>query len=176
MKTLRPFLSAALLCVYTVAFTGCGETTAPTPPPAADQHDHEHEHDHEHADGHDEHEAHGEDSHAGHDHPAHGPNGGHMVELSGGAHAEWTHDDDKDLLTVFVEDPAAVTKVEMKTSVGGKETAYSFEKQEADGQITYQLVSPELLTAIKMGELVEANLIITTADGEITGKVQHHSH
>ncbi len=99
-----------------------------------------------------------------------------MVELSGGAHAEWAHDDEEDLITVYTEDPAVVTKVEMKTTVEGKETVYAFEQKEVDGTTTYQLVSPELLTAVKMGKLVDTKLVITTEKGEATGKVLHHAH
>ena len=31
-----------------------------------------------------------------------------MVELTGGAHAEWAHDDEEDLITVYTEDTDAV--------------------------------------------------------------------
>ncbi|MFK8115143.1 MAG: hypothetical protein AB8B91_23275 [Rubripirellula sp.] len=193
MKTnpLRTLLTIALLCTYTAAFTGCenqADTTATAT--SSDDHDHadhdghDHEgHDHDDHEGHDhddheghDHAAEGHDEHAGHDHPAHGPNGGHMVELSGGAHAEWAHDDDKDLLTVFVEKPETVTKVEMKTVIGDKETSYEFEKKESDESTTFQLTSPGLLTSIKMGDAVKTQLIIATADGEVSGKVLHHSH
>ena len=99
-----------------------------------------------------------------------------MVELTGGAHAEWAHDDEEDLITVYTEDTDAVTKVEMKTTIEGNETVYEFEKQETDGVTTHQLVSPELLTAVKMGKLVDTKLVITTKEGETTGKVLHHAH
>ena len=49
-------------------------------------------------------------------------------------------------------------------------------KLQRDGKTTYQLVSPELLTAVKMGKLVDTKLVITTNDGEATGKVSHHAH
>jgi hypothetical protein len=99
-----------------------------------------------------------------------------MVELAGGAHAEWAHDDETDLITVYTEKPEAVTKVEMKTTIAGKETVYSFEPKEADGKTTYQLTSPELLTAVKMGAVVDTKLVITTEDGESSGQVKHHAH
>ena len=99
-----------------------------------------------------------------------------MVELSGGAHAEWAHDDDQDLIVVIPEEPESVTKVEMKTTIEGTETVYSFEQAEDEGITLYRLESPELLTAIKMGEGVETKLVVTTADGEATGNVEHHAH
>jgi hypothetical protein len=99
-----------------------------------------------------------------------------MVELTGGGHAEWVHDDDEDLITVYTENPESVKTVAMTTTIEGKETVYDFELQETDGKITFQLASPELLTAVKMGELVETKLVITTEDGEATGEVRHHAH
>jgi hypothetical protein len=99
-----------------------------------------------------------------------------MVELSGGAHAEWAHDDEEDRITVYAENPQDVTKVEMHVTIDGKQTVYALEPHTADDETTFQITSPELLTAIKMGELVETKLLITAAAGEATGKVTHHAH
>lgn len=99
-----------------------------------------------------------------------------MANLTGGAHAEWAHDDDKELLTVYPENPAAVTAVMMRTTIEGTAKDYEFAKADDDGVTVYTLTSPELLTAIKMGDAVKTELIIQTADGEASGKVVHHAH
>lgn len=99
-----------------------------------------------------------------------------MVNLSGGAHAEWAHDDEQELITVYAEKPEQVTKVEMKTTIAGNETVYEFEKKELEGKTVYQLVSPELLTAVKMGKGVDTKLVISTEAGEASGQVEHHAH
>jgi ABC-type Zn2+ transport system substrate-binding protein/surface adhesin len=177
MKTpLRTILSAAVICLYGFPSAGCNNNASrsASSPPTSEQESHE-DHDHEGHD-HDDHDGHDHDDHEGHDHPAHGPNGGHMINLSGGAHAEWAHDDESDLITVYAEKPESVTKVEMKTNIGGTETVYEFEKKEADGKTMYEIVSPELLTAVKMGTGVDTTLVITTEDGQATAKVEHHSH
>ncbi len=191
LRLFSPFgilLSIATLCCSTTALVGCSgttETTTATTTGSGDGHSHDsedghhhgddghsHDDDHAHDDGHD----HG-DGHEGHDHPAHGPNGGHMVELSGGAHAEWTHDDVKNTIRVFVEDEENVSKVTMTATVPDQEpNSYEFEKAEADGKSFYEIVSPDLLTHVKMGKLVDTKLIITTKDGEVTGQVEHHAH
>jgi hypothetical protein len=204
MKTeLRTILPVAILCLYTLTFVGCtkeSSSTASAPPTSGQEDGHDHDdddHDHDDHEGHDQddhehddhdHQGHDQDDHEhadhdhddhdheGHDHPAHGPNGGHMVNLSGGAHAEWAHEDEKDLLTVYAEKPEAVTKVTMKTTIEGNETIYEFEKQQLDGKTVYQLVSPELLTAVKMGKGVDTKLLISTEAGESTGQVEHHAH
>ncbi len=186
---LRVLCSLAVLSCYTAMFVGCGSgSTNSTPTSTVDEdHDHDHaegddhDHDHDHAEGDDHDHAEGDDhdhadGHEGHDHAAHGPNGGHLLELSGGAHAEWAHDDQKNQIMVYVEKPETVSKVEMKITVGDDVTAYKFEKTEADGKAFYEIVSPELLTAVKMGKVVDAKLVITTEDGELIGQVEHHVH
>ena len=99
-----------------------------------------------------------------------------MIELSGGAHAEWTHDNLKSMITVYVEEPDTVEKVVMIAKIGEEETPYEFEKTEVEEQTVFQIVSPELLTAATMGEHVEKKMVITTKDGELTGAVKHHAH
>lgn len=100
-----------------------------------------------------------------------------MVELSGGLHAEWTHDDRENLIRVYADEVKEVEKVVMKVAVEGQEpTEYSFEPGEADGKSFYELTSPELLTSVKMGKLVDTQLVITTKEGEVSGQVEHHAH
>ena len=87
---------------------------------ANDAHDHA---GHDHA-GHD---------HGGHSHAAHGPHGGHILEIGDEEyHAEWTHDDDSGLITVYVLDssmkkevPIPAKEIVIATKVAGKEHSYS---------------------------------------------------
>lgn len=175
MKT-RFRYSLALLCLYALAFvglSGCGGGDSPvaTAPTTAstdsDQGDDPDGHD---DDGHD-HDEHGD--HDGHDHPAHGPNGGHIAELSGGAHAEWMMETESGLFTVIPENPETVSGVLFQTKIGDIETPYELSKGE-DGNWT--LTSPELATAVLMGDAVDVQLQVTTDDGQATGRVEHHAH
>ncbi|TWU47457.1 hypothetical protein Poly51_52570 [Rubripirellula tenax] len=171
MANIRPLFAVIFVLTVSLVLTpGCGTKTA-APAPASTSGDHDHD-DHNHGD----HDDHDHDDHAGHDHAAHGPNGGHMVDLTGGAHAEWAHNDDQELLAVYPENADQVTGVEMKTTIQGETTVYPFEKADDDSMTVYSLTSPELLTAIKMGDAVETVLVITTKEGEATGKVVHHAH
>jgi hypothetical protein len=169
---LRLLVSGLVLCCYTVTFVGCSGNSSPDSTTMTDSDDHD---DHDHDDHvHDDHDEHAEEGHEGHDHAPHGPHGGHMVDLSGGTHAEWTHDDQKDEVVVYVENPESVEKVSMKVTIEGETTEYALQPNEEGTE--YQIVSPDLLFAIKMGDSVETDLIVTTADGQATGAVEHHAH
>jgi hypothetical protein len=111
-----------------------------------------------------------------HDHPDHGSRGGHMVEMSDGSQVEVTYADDIDMFTVYPSDPGKVTKVEMITTVDGKETTYPFEKQATFDSVVFPLTNAELSTAAKMGEAVDIKLVVVSETGEITGKFVYHSH
>lgn len=168
-RSLSTAVLLSLVAFCFISLVGCADGTSTPVAETSTEDDHDHgDHDHDHGD-HDH-------SHDGHDHPEHGPNGGHMANLTGGAHAEWAHDDDKELLTVYPENPAAVTAVMMRTTIEGTAKDYEFAKADDDGVTVYTLTSPELLTAIKMGDAVKTELIIQTADGEASGKVVHHAH
>ena len=96
------------------------------------------------------------------------------MELSGGSHAEWSHDDQTNQIVVYVEEPESAKSVVMNVTIEGETTPYELEANEDGTQ--YQIVSPDLLFAIKMGDNVETELIVTTDDGEATGAVKHHAH
>jgi hypothetical protein len=179
MKTqLRTILSVAILSAYGFAFVGCNNASKPitSAPPSSDQ-DHDHDHadgDHDHAEGDHDHDGH---DHAGHDHPEHGIRGGHMVELSNGSKTEVQLSEDTDLFSVYVDDLGEISKVQMKTTIADKETVYEFERSDTPAGPVYGLKSPELATAVKMGkEVVQTELLITTADGDLTAQYEHHSH
>ena len=163
---------------------GCGgPTTSPTTVQTAGKdHDHDHDdhdHDHDH-DDHDHDHDHAEESgHDDHDHPAHGVRGGHMIELTGDKDVEVQFADAEDSFTVFVADVAKaddITKVAMSTDIEGKTSEYVFEKAESPEGTVYSITSPELATAVKMGDAVKTTLAIITADGEMTGTYTHHAH
>ena len=106
-----------------VLFTGCGSSSnSGAAGKGGSSHDHDHA-GHDHA-GHD---------HSGHSHAAHGPHGGHILELGEEEyHAEWTHNDETGLITVYVLDsemkkevPIPAKEIAIVTKVADKEKSYS---------------------------------------------------
>jgi hypothetical protein len=167
MKTsLRTVLSLTILSLYGFAFVGCNKDSSSRTGSFAldeqheDSHDHDDDHDHAHE----------------HDHPAHGPNGGHVIELGGTAKVEWMLDDEVELFSIMFDNVDKVTGVQMKTNIEGTETVYEFERSDTPAGPVYGLMSPELATAVKMGESVKTELVVTTEDGELTGGVVYHAH
>ncbi len=146
-------------------------------------HDHgDHDHgDHDHGDGDHSHDDHDHGDHAGgdHDHPAHGIRGGHLINLSGDKEVEVQFTDDADKFVIHVADaakPDTVTKVVMSTTIDGKVADYPLEKAETDDGVVYEITSPALATAVKMGDVVKTTLTISTKDGDISGVYKHHAH
>jgi hypothetical protein len=123
------------------------------------------------------------DAHAHHDHAAHGPHGGHMVHLEpSGSHAEWTHDDDAGKLAIHLEEIEELGKkvdfVKVELDIKGEpKKTYDFASA---GKGVYELVSPELLTAIEVGsgdkEKVSAKLIVSIDGKEESVVLEHHDH
>ena len=150
-----------------------------------DEHDHgdgDHSHDdHDHGDGdhsHDDHD-HGDHAAGEHDHPAHGIRGGHLINLSGDKEVEVEFTADADKFVIHVADaakPDTVTKVVMSTTIDGKVADYPLEKAETDDGVVYEITSPALATAVKMGDVVKTTLTISTKDGDISGVYMHHAH
>jgi len=146
-------------------------------------HDHgDHDHgDHDHGDGdhsHDDHD-HGDHAEGEHDHPAHGIRGGHLINLSGDKEVEVQFTDDADKFVIHVADaakPDTVTNVVMSTTIDGKVADYPLEKAETDDGVVYEITSPALATAVKMGDVVKTTLTISTKDGDISGVYKHHAH
>jgi len=196
MKTNRfaTLLCLCIACVYGVTQIGCSkQETAGTPPPNAGDHpvsDHDHDHgDHDHGDhDHGDHD-HGDHDHGDHDHedhtegehehPAHGIRGGHLINLSGDKEVEVQFTADADKFVIHVADaakPDTVTKVVMSTTTDGKVADYALEKAETDDGVVYEITSPALATAVKMGDVVKTTLTISTKDGEISGIYKYHAH
>ena len=125
------------------------------------------------------HQADGDHDHGDHDHPAHGIRGGHLINLSGDKEVEVQFTDEADKFVIHVADaarPGTVTKVLMSTNIDGKLTDYSLEKAETDEGVVYEITSSGLAQAVKMGDVVNTTLTITTTDGDITGVYKHHAH
>ena len=170
--------SGSLRCLFTLLVStstiglvvGCGGRPA-GPEGVSETHD-DHDHDHDH--GHD-----GEHAHDDHDHPPHGPHGGHLLDLDGGdVSVELAFPRDEDQVVVyFSEQGDAVTGVEMRYEIEGQEPkTFELTLDEALGKHAYQVKSPELMTAIQVGDAAGVKLIVTTADGEWTGDVRHFDH
>ncbi len=133
------------------------------------------------------HDDHGHDHSHDHAHEEHGAHGGHMLHLEPtGEHAEWTHDDESGLLTVYFEEMVSagskIEKVRVDLTVGDKpKKAYDLEGTAADdhkieGSI-FSIKSPELVTALGVGEGVKAELIVTVAGKELKAALEHdHGH
>lgn len=159
----------------------------------------EHEHgDHAH-DGHDDHgnDEHGHDDHDheghdhGHDHP-HGPHDGELIELAGAApgethHAEWTHDAESGLVTVYILDsqakkerPIAAAEVTIEVRLQGKQPqtyVLSAVSTDNDGKASqFELQEPELLTSLKLKDAVDAQLHVEIDGKKLTGKVEYVEH
>ncbi len=115
-----------------------------------------------------------------------GKHGGHLVDLEPvGAHAEWTHDDEKGILTIYLEELVAggakVEQVRVDIKLGEAETKkYDLEVSKADqhkieGAI-FNITSPELVTAMDV-EGVKATLVVTADGKEHKGSLAHdHDH
>ena len=200
MKTNRfaTLLCLSIACVYGATQIGCSkqESTGTSAPPAGDHSDGDHDHDHgdhdhgdhdhgdhDHGEGDHSHDDHDHDhgDHAGgdHDHPAHGIRGGHLINLSGDKEVEVQFTDDADKFVIHVADaakPDTVTKVVMSTTIDGKVADYPLEKAETDDGVVYEITSPALATAVKMGDVVKTTLTISTKDGDISGVYKHHAH
>ncbi len=179
-RTSRPHLLRGLLVVLGLAIgtgsiAGCGGSPdAPESPAMPDggaetQDDHDHDGDH--------------DSAAGHvhdDHPPHGPNGGHLLGLDDGemeVEVAFREDDNQVIVHFSPEAAESVTKVEMRYQVEDQEPmTFELTPDESLGEHAYQVASPELLTAVQIGEAAGVQLIVTTPEGESTGDVTYVDH
>lgn len=115
------------------------------------------------------------DAHAGHDHGEHGAHGGHLLHLEPtGAHAEWTHDDDQHLITVFLDDfdKSKVSAVKFTVKIGDNVEEFPLAAADQGWTITSQ----ELLTHINMKEAAEVNLIVEDDAGKHSSKIEAHEH
>ncbi|MEZ6081555.1 MAG: hypothetical protein R3C56_39565 [Pirellulaceae bacterium] len=114
---------------------------------------------------------------AGHDHIREdvGPHGGHMLHLEPtGSHAEWTHDDDQHLVTVYLDefDAASIVSAKFTAKIGDATEEFPL----TNGDSSWTVTSPELMTHINMKDAAEVNLIIVDDAGVHTAKIEAHEH
>ncbi len=115
------------------------------------------------------------DPHAGHDHGDVGPHGGHLLHLEPtGSHAEWTHDDEKHLITVHLDDfdVAKIVSAKFVAKIG--DTTEEFPLTASDSGWT--ITSQELMTHINMKDAAAVNLVIVDGAGVHTSKIEAHEH
>lgn len=118
-----------------------------------------------------------------HEHEEHGPHGGHMIHLEPSeSHAEWTHEDDTGRLAIHLEEieefGKKVDAVYVELAVKGEpKKRYDFTLA---GKGVYELVSPELITAIEVGsgdkDKVTATLVVSVDGKDQTASLEHHEH
>ncbi len=168
---------ATLLCLSVASMYGATQIGCSKQDPAVASTTASNVHTHDdHGDG--DHD-HGDHAESGHDHPAHGIRGGHLINLSGDKEVEVQFSDDTDKFVIHVADaakPDTVTKVVMSTTVDGKVSDYLLKKAETDDGVVYEIISTALATAVKMGDVVQTTLTISTKDGDISGSYKHHAH
>ncbi len=174
----RPKLLAVAVAACCMIF-GCGPTEPQLPVSeghgAGGPNSHEAHDDHDHGD-------HDHGDHSGHNHAEMGIHGGHVVVLDPGhVHAEWVHDDDNNVLEVYVLDnPEAVTAVRVVSALKDQEpTTTELAKDESLGANGYMATSPNLLTNIQMadGEAIRVTLQVETANGVMSADLSDdHDH
>ncbi len=121
-----------------------------------------------------------------HAHGDEGEHGGHLVHLEpSGEHAEWLHDDEKGTVTVFMEEAvsegAKVDSVRVDLEVTGNlKKMYQLDASSDEHKIAnsvFTIKSPELVTALGVGEGVKATLVVTIDGKEQSCKLEHdHGH
>jgi hypothetical protein len=133
-------------------------------------------------------------SNHGHDHDDHeeGPHGGHLVELAGpdgeSAHAEWLHDDETNLVTVFLlgedaKSPLKDAPPEITIEIRGGKTPTSYTLpaietyNDAPVEAAYAHADPLLLTGLRViVESKEPQLKFMQGEAPWIGTFEHHDH
>jgi hypothetical protein len=127
--------------------------------------------------------------HGGHAHPEHeeGPHGGHLVKLDANYQAEWLHDDESGLVTVYILDgeakeevPIAADEVVIEVAVEGKTNRYPLPAagRTLDQPLTarFETTDKALIVALQVGEGLKA-VLIAEIDGKVVqGEIEHHPH
>ncbi|MBC8352011.1 MAG: hypothetical protein H8E66_08470 [Planctomycetes bacterium] len=159
-----------LVAVGTVALvTACNSQPPPTLPPVVIQNS-------------------GDDHAHSHDHPETGPNGGHLVELGEEEyHIEWTHDDERGLVTLYVIDGAAKELVAITsetitiTAKVAESTEYELAAVAPSGDppasANFELKSPELIQCLKLaGQGADVSVAVTINGKPYHGEFKHDDH
>lgn len=109
-----------------------------------------------------------------HDHEI-GPHGGHVVRLQpGDQKAEWLQIKEEDTVQIYLPETKDIQLVSMKIALGdGPKQEFDLPRQESLGDGAYQIISPELMTAIGMKDAVTVSLRVKSADDELTAPIEH---
>ncbi len=129
--------------------------------------------------------AHDDHAHHHHDHDE-GPNGGHLIELKGGLHAEWLHDDEKRTVTFIIlgedsktEHPIAADKLTVNSSFEGAKRTFEIPAvgEATDGKnARFETSNVELQGALTSAEKFENTLVIPWDGESIQVTIEHHDH
>jgi hypothetical protein len=116
-----------------------------------------------------------------------GPHGGHIIELGGVHHAEVTHDDDAQLVTVYllggdVKTPVSSAEKELAVNltVGGQPKQFKLaaapQQGDAEGQSSkYELKDAALLEALEAAS-TKGRLQVTIDGKSYSGDIEGHAH
>jgi hypothetical protein len=198
MRSIVRYLAVPAIACVGLWLGGCGgkPTTDSASTSAGDEHEGDHDHEGDDHEGHDHAgDGHDGEGHEGHDHDhghIHGPHDGEIIELAGAApgevwHAEWTHEDESGLVTVYILDadakkerPIDASEVTIEVRVENKPpVTYSLVAvgADADGKSSrFEIEEPELLTALLLKDAVDAELQVPIDDNTLTGKVEFVEH
>jgi hypothetical protein len=150
-----------------LAFVGCQETASkPAAPVAGEQH----------AEG------------DGHAHPTEGPHHGHLIELGQEEyHAELTHEEATDKVTIYLLDsgakesvPTASAQVTMNFVVDGKPQQFTLPaapdvNDPAGKSSRFELADADLHEAIE-AESAKGRLNVTIDGKDFVGSIEHEAH
>lgn len=110
-----------------------------------------------------------------HDHGELGPHGGHLVHLDpAGVDAEWTHDDESHLITVYLDgfDAEKIQSAMFVAKIGDNDEEFALE---AAGE-GWAITSEALMTHLNMGEAVPVSLVVVDESGKQSALIENHEH
>lgn len=104
-----------------------------------------------------------------------GPHGGHIVRMQPGNQAvEWVQLDEEETVQIYLPDVAEVEQVKMNIALpDGKTQAFDLTADESLGEGAYQIQSPVLMTAMKMKEGIEVNLLVKAGGAQMSVPIEH---
>jgi hypothetical protein len=124
-----------------------------------------------------------------HAHSDEGPHGGHLIELGDEAyHAEWLHDEQSGKITVILLDgaakeevPIAADHVIINVAIEGQAPKqYQLAAVNPSGDdppqaSRFEATEPVLMTALRVGEGVQASLSVDIGGKQYVGLIEHHA-
>jgi len=123
-----------------------------------------------------------------HSHAQTGPHGGHLVELGNEAyHAEWLHEDDSGLVTVYILDsaieqevPIAASQISIGVKIGDTDSQHLLAavNPSKDGQTAqFELSNKSLIEALKLaGQGAEATVRLEIDGKPYAGQFEYEDH